>query len=200
MRTEVLFGLIFLGSAVLHAQNVPIRLEPGSRIWLQGTAGPVHFSCQAHDVAINGAIQLKSSGHGHDKVELFVSIPVDKMDCGVSAMNRDLRAALKSNLYPTIRYSLSTFTVSQPYRVAQWVDTNGHLTVAGETRPVRIRVLGQPDPGSGMRLTGHLPVDMTEYNVTPPAPMMGLVKVSKDLNVYFDVLFRADRQPSLTVN
>lgn len=199
MRTEVLIGLILALPALAHAQIVPIRLETGSRIWLQGTAGPVHFSCQATQVEVTGHVSLRAHGHGHDQVELFVAIPVASMDCGLAAMNKDLRAALKADRHPTIRYALGRYTVSQPYRIAQWMETYGQLSVAGETRPVNIRVLGQPDPGTGMRLTGHLPVDMTDFKVVPPSPMLGLVKVNKELNVYFDVVFRADRQ-SFSVN
>lgn len=199
MPIKVLIGLMLVLPGLTHAQNVPIRLETGSRIWLQGTAGPVHFSCQATKVEVTGQVRLRAHGHGHDQVELFVTIPVEAMDCGLAAMNKDLRAALKSDRHPAIRYSLGRYAVSQPYRIAQWVDTSGQLSVAGETRPVNIRVLGQPDPGTGMRLTGHLPVDMTDFKVVPPAPMMGLVKVNKELNVYFDVVFRADRQ-SFSVN
>jgi polyisoprenoid-binding protein YceI len=199
MRTDLLIGLMLVMPALAHAQNVPIRLEAGSRIWLQGTAGPVHFSCQANQVDVTGQVRLRAHGHGHDQVDLFVTIPVASMDCGLSAMNKDLRAALKADRHPAIRYSLGRYTVSQPYRIAQWVDTSGQLSVAGETRAVNIRVLGQPDPGTGMRLTGHLPVDMTDFKVVPPSPLMGLVKVDKELNVYFDVVFRADRQ-SFSVN
>lgn len=199
MRIELLIGCLMAVPALLSAQNVPIRLEPGSRIWLQGTAGPVHFSCQAKQVDVTGQVRLRLHGHGHDQVELFVSIPVESMDCGLAAMNKDLRAALKSDRHPAIRYTLGRYSVTQPHRIAQWVDTSGQLTVAGETRSVNIRVLGQPDPGTGMRLTGHLPVDMTDFKVVPPSPMMGLVKVNKELNVYFDVVFRADRQ-SFSVN
>lgn len=184
----VLFGL---GGSYVHAQDLPILLESESKVWLQGMAGPVGFMCTAEQIKVSGSVHMVRVGH--EAVLLNVIIPVQQIDCGLDGINRDMRDALKAKRYPSVTYSLDSYRLVGERGLGQWVETTGKLTVAGVTRNVTIRLLGHPDQRHGMRITGQYQLEMTDYDVTPPSPMMGLIKVNKHLDIHFDVYFRADR-------
>ncbi len=184
----VLFGM---GGSYVQAQDLPILLEPDSKVWLQGSAGPVGFSCTAEKLDVTGSVHLARVGH--ENLVLNVTIPIQTIDCGLDGINRDMRKALKSNRYPSITYSLDSYRLMGEKGLGHWVETKGKLTVAGVTKDVTIRLLGHPDQRKGMRITGVHELDMTDFDITPPSPMMGLIKVNKHLDIHFDVYFRADR-------
>ncbi len=183
--------LLGMGGSYAHAQDLPILLEPESKVWLQGSAGPVGFSCTAVQMKVTGTVHMARVGH--DKLRLNVTIPVQQIDCGLDGINRDMRDALKSKRFPYVTYSLDSYRLIGEQGLGHWVETTGKLTVAGVTKEVTIRLLGHPDQRKGMRITGHHKMDMTDYHITPPSPMMGLIKVNKHLDIHFDVYFRADR-------
>lgn len=187
----LLLVLLVVGGSYVNAQDLPILLESGSKIWFQGTAGPVGFSCSATKVDVSGSVHMARIAH--DEVKLNVTIPVRLIDCGLEGINNDMRDALKHRLHPNVTYSLAGFNVVGQRGLGHWVDTRGKLTVAGATRDVTIRILGHPDSRSGMRITGQYEFDMTDYGIVPPSPMMGMIKVNKKMDIYFDVTFRADR-------
>lgn len=187
----LLLVLLVMGGSYVHAQDLPILLEPDSRVWLQGSAGPVGFSCTADQLNVTGSVHMARVGHDH--VLLNVVIPVQQIDCGLDGINRDMREALKSKHHPSVLYSLDSYRLVGEQGLGHWVETKGKLTVAGVTKDITIRLLGHPDQRRGMRITGHHELDMTEFDITPPSPMMGLIKVDKYLDIHFDVYFRADR-------
>jgi polyisoprenoid-binding protein YceI len=187
----LLLVLLVMGGSYAQAQDLPVLLEPGSKIWLQGSAGPVGFSCTATKVDVKGSVHMAKQGH--DQVRLFVTIPVRQIDCGLEGINNDMRDALKYRQHPSVTYTLSGFNVVGQRGLGHWVETRGKLTVAGTTRDVVIRLLGHPDSRNGMRITGQYEFDMTDYGIVPPSPMMGMIKVNKTMDIYFDVVFRADR-------
>jgi polyisoprenoid-binding protein YceI len=187
----LLLVLLVMGGSYAQAQDLPVLLEPGSKIWLQGSAGPVGFSCTATTVDVRGSVHM--ARQGHDQVRLNVTIPVRRIDCGLEGINNDMRDALKYRQHPSVTYTLSGFKLVGQRGLGHWVETRGKLTVAGATRDVTIRVLGHPDSKNGMRITGQYEFDMTDYGIVPPSPMMGMIKVNKMMDIYFDVVFRADR-------
>lgn len=187
----LLLVLLVMGGSYAQAQDLPVLLESGSKIWLQGSAGPVGFSCTATTVDVRGSVHM--ARRGHDQVRLNVTIPVRRIDCGLDGINNDMRDALKYRQHPSVTYTLSGFKLVGQRGLGHWVETQGKLTVAGTTRDVTIRVLGHPDSQNGMRITGQYEFDMTDYGIVPPSPMMGMIKVNKKMDIYFDVTFRADR-------
>lgn len=187
----LLLVLLVMGGSYAQAQDLPVLLEAGSKVWLQGSAGPVGFSCNATKVDVRGSVHMAQ--RGHDQVRLNVTIPVQRIDCGLEGINSDMRDALKARRHPNVTYTLSDFKLVGQRGLGHWVETRGKLTVAGTTRDVTIRVLGHPDSQNGMRITGQYEFDMTDYGIVPPSPMMGMIKVNKTMDIFIDVTFRADR-------
>ncbi len=189
----LLLGLVLAPPA--GAQDRAIRLEPASTIRIEGTAGPVNYACQARDIAVDGKVNLEGragGGHGAGDLKLRVSIPVARLDCGLAAMNRDLRNALNMRTHPEIRYEFVTFSLVGPAGPESfWVDATGALTVNGTTRPITVRTLARRTGETGMRLSGSADLLMTDFGVVPPRPMMGLIQVENAMQVRFDVHFRA---------
>lgn len=153
-----------------------VDLQPGSAMWFEGTAGPVPYNCR-----IGHADVRTETGD----VVLRVSIPVEDIDCGRKAMNRDMREALKADRHPSIDYSMTSYRLQDgdPLRI----QAVGELTVAGRSRPIRIEASGERLPDRTLRIVGSHVIDMTWFGVDPPRPMMGLIQVDPNMLLRVDV-------------
>lgn len=162
-----------------------VALEPGSTMWFEGTAGPIPYQCRIEQADVR-----TQAG----EVVLSVSIPVEQIDCGRKAMNRDMRLALKADLHPAIHYAMTSYRVrdGDPLRI----EASGELTVAGRSRPIRIEASGERLPDRTLRIRGSHAIDMTWFGVDPPKPMMGLIHVDPNMLLQVDVKVQQTAGPS----
>ena len=105
-------------------------------------------------------------------------------------MNHDLQEAMKSDQFPGIQFRLeSTEVLGEP----SWQDggfpvaATGQLTVAGVQKRIQTEATAYSLDDGTYRVQGSLPIRMTDYNVTPPRVLRGLIRVRDDITVRFDL-------------
>jgi hypothetical protein len=187
--------------------KVPITIDPVSRVWLDGSANVVDFKCVAGIIESTGFLhdmnmQLLQSGAGrpHGEVELQVRIPVNQLNCGKAPINRDMRKTLNADQFPVITYSLGDSRLmcctDDTLPQTMEIETFGELTLSGVTRKERIIVSGQFIGTYQLRITGSHVINMSDFGLEPPSPMMGLIKVNDKMIVNFDVIITV-KDPSM---
>ncbi len=180
-------------------ERVPISITPTSRVWLDGSANIIDFSCAAGMIESSGFLldmnlQVLRSGQGrpHGDIELHVKIPVNELNCGKAPINRDMRKTLNADEYPVIEYKLLSSQLmcctDDFLPQTMEIETVGNLTLSGKTRQERIIISGQFIGTYLFRITGSHLVRMSEFGLEPPSPMMGLIKVNDEMIVNFDVI------------
>ena len=70
----------------------------------------------------------------------------------------------------------------------------GVLTLAGERRSVQIPVEAERIARDRFRLRARLPLRMTDFRITPPTALFGMVKAKDDLVVHFDLVLQENRK------
>lgn len=201
VRAQSLLRLVPSEFIPLPAQNtipdqLPIVVDPASRVWLTGSANIVDFQCVAGIIESTGFISgldtSRSHSGPHGEVSLTVKIPISKLNCGKPGINRDMKKTLNSEEYPYITYQLGK---NRPTREPQQlssssfnVEASGELTISGFKRTEHIVVEGQFIGAWQFRVKGQHPVLMSDYELDPPSPLMGLIKVNDELIVHFDVI------------
>jgi hypothetical protein len=199
-KTYVLLLVLVTGLArIAPASSLwfTVKLSGDSKIWFEGSAGPVGFACDAGSFVSDGRVQVgtdapRTGNAPHGPVKLEVRVPVVKMDCGNAIMNRDLRNALRAAEFPLIIYRLETHNAKVPaaerlYAAPIDIQTTGRLTVSGSERLEAVAVTGQAQQNDTFRIKGSFVLDMLAYGIKPPSGPFGLVKVSRYLTVHFDV-------------
>jgi len=175
--------------------SMPIEVDPSSKVWLEGSASIVNFECVAGTIQSDGTIHgldttAARGGHGH--VVLEVRIPVQQLNCGKSGINRDMKNTLNADEHPYIVYQLNTNRLLSSHRdgdsAIMEIETMGDLTISGVERVEQIDITGQFIGDWKFRVKGVHTIEMSDYNLTPPSPMMGLIKVHDQLKVHFDVV------------
>ncbi|MDR8391444.1 hypothetical protein NC796_09860 [Aliifodinibius sp. S!AR15-10] len=196
-----LFSMItFPAEAQISPQGV-IEIEQGGKLWIEGSASIVDYRCQAERLSGNGTIENTGNPQenvkGHGAVTISVSIPVYSLECGRKAMNNDMYKALKAGEYPSISYKLLhailvDSTTSSIDQKNDWmsIKTTGVLEIAGIQDTTQVYVKGKLLSDDRFRVKGSKQISMKTYDIKPPTALLGLIKASNKLTVYFDVTVR----------
>jgi len=178
--------LLALAAALALGSSATLQFQSGSTVKVAGTSNVHDWSCESAQMA--GTIE--TTGEGLDGLNGGrLTIPVQALECGNSTMNRLMRDALKAGSSPQINYAISNATVGAPdAQGRQTVTANGRLSIAGQTQNVRVQARAVPAANGAYRLTGTVPLTMTQFGVDPPRAMMGAMRTADAITVSFDVL------------
>jgi len=188
-----------------------IEIEKGGKLWIEGTASIVDYTCNAEQLSGNGNIENVSEPEknvkAHGDVAISVSVPVRTLECGKRGMNKDMYEALKSKNYPNINYRLLDAVRVQEGEgennenssesdqnandgsEAGWMNikTTGILEIAGVKDTTIVYIKGQALDESRFQVKGSKEIDMKTFDIKPPTALMGLIKASSELTVHFNV-------------
>ena len=166
--------------------HAPLTFASGGTVSIEGSSN-VHrlWTCTAAQVTGAGDGVLTATTLTSLSA-LTVTVPVAQIDCGNGTMSGKLRTALLAPTAPTVRFVLSSATLGALRNARSTVTAQGQLTVAGQTRPVQITAQGQP-VGGRFRVTGSVPLLMTQFGIRPPTAMMGTMRTRDAVTVRFDV-------------
>jgi hypothetical protein len=64
----------------------------------------------------------------------------------------------------------------------------GTLRIAGRERVVRVPVVLEEQADGAVRAHGALPILMTDYGITPPTALFGVLRTENRIVVKFDLL------------
>jgi polyisoprenoid-binding protein YceI len=167
-----------------------LRLREGSRLWFDGTSTVRSWSCtadkidaaiQSSDADVVGAVLDGKKVPGTVQVDF----PVARLECKNGTMNEHMRKALKATEHTTIRFALDTYELTRSSAVAGALQ--GTLQMSGQTLPITVPVQFLPAPNGALRVTGKVPVKMTDWGIKPPTLMLGTMKVGPTVTVNFDL-------------
>lgn len=193
----VITGTALSAQSFTHASApmTPLRLSvrPDSRLWLEGSSNVRHWHCEA--TTLDASIDIDAAGehalpHGAVYVRrVQVSVPTHALTCGGGQMDRIMYKALHVDDTPECRQIIGHFEVVAASGTSnESLVMQGPLRIAGRERIVRVPVELLPQHDGTMRARGALPILMTDYGITPPTALFGVVRTENLIVVKFDLL------------
>jgi polyisoprenoid-binding protein YceI len=182
----VLAVLTMLGAGELQAQAP--RLIPDGTV----REGTLSFEGRATTGAFTGttaAVRGEMSGGGSlSEVRGWVDAPVSALVTGNGHRDKDLNKSLQSDLYPTIRFDLTSVTAGAERGDTEDVVLQGRLTIHGVTREASMpaTVVTQPD---AIRVRGDAPLSLKDYKIEGLSKAMGMLKMYDKIVVHLDLSF-----------
>jgi polyisoprenoid-binding protein YceI len=197
MRTH-----FFLGSALLLSLATPaawagvspdtLRVQPESRIWVEGTSTVRSFRCEAKrftaslDAAPGAPAAVLAGTKAVDAVS--VSIPTQGLDCSNGTMNGHMMKAIKATENPEISFKLASYQLAKQGE-EQMITMSGSLTLGGVTRPVSLTAQASAADG-GLQVSGAAPLKLSDYGLKAPSLMMGTMKVGDQVSVHYQLILK----------
>lgn len=140
----------------------------------------------------NIGVWMAASDSGSFPVpEFAMKIPVEALRCGNRQMERDMNKALNAAQHPSIEFRFTGLrgTVSHDIDTHNYSATiGGVLSLAGTSRNINVNVNAQRVGRNRFRLRAELPLRMTDFRITPPSALFGMVKAKDELKVRFDLV------------
>ena len=199
MTTQLLVHSM-LGSALaliaaLTAGPIALAQSPlaidSARIAIAGTSNVHDFTASTTDARVT-RVQFGSGTAGvtfWDEVqkpgglETFdISIAAGSLKSTKEGIDENMHKALKVKEHAHITFSLKRLEGAPGALLA-----TGTLRIAGVEREVTMPLKASRQ-GANLAVTGELDVVMTDYRITPPTAMLGMVKTDPKIKVTFEVV------------
>ena len=212
MRRLLILCLV-AASSLNAAETTHLVAAQPSRLVLEGSSNVAPWRCSGTTLdgrmnvaapldRINEVIDLiedvniaqwmvNPAGARFPQPDFELRIPVNTLRCGNRQMERDMYRALRSDTYPTIEFRFAELIGGVNHDIdgaSYHAKIAGVLTLAGAKKNVAVDVIAQRVARDRFKLHARLPLRMTDFRITPPTAMFGLVKAKDDLVVQFDLM------------
>lgn len=188
------FGFVAVVPMAITAQEArPSALTlVSNRVSLAGTSN-IHAYTASTTAARIVRLQVASGvlgGHGWDEVltpgalEAFeISIPAATLSSPKEGLDKNMHKALKVDEHPNITFRLSRFEAAD----AGAMRGIGVLHIAGVERDVVLTLRTQRTEAT-LTVTGEVQLLMTDFGITPPKAMLGMLKTDPKVTVRFETV------------
>jgi len=112
-----------------------------------------------------------------------MTIPVEAIKSGKSAMDNNTYEALNEETYPNIEFSLDEVQNISGDKIK----ASGKLSIAGETRPVSLTAVYDMDNSDMINLRGSYIMKMTDFGVDPPTAVFGTIKTGDEITIDYNL-------------
>jgi polyisoprenoid-binding protein YceI len=180
------------GAAGQVVPPAPLTLN-SARVSLDGTSNVHAFTASTATVTISG-IEIAGAA-GEDVLEhvlqpghltaFDVSIPTISLTSPKEGIDKNMHKALKAQEHRNIRFRLRALEqAGDAYRAFGW------LTIAGVEKEVTLNLrIERKD--AAVAVTGGTDLLMTDYGITPPKAMLGMLKTDPKVQIRIELMLGA---------
>lgn len=159
---------------------------PGSSLSVKGSTNINTFQCDIANYANPDTIVCLRQGKTLQlPMAGKLNLSIMDFDCHNKMMTNDLRKTLQAKTYPflSIRFlSINGFPdFKKPKKIIGVVD----ISLAGVTKRYEINYTFSADSDQLLHLNGNREVHFSDFKLTPPSKMGGIIKAKDELGVSF---------------
>ena len=175
---------------------VTYSFEQGSKVSIDGVTNVKDFICNSKKLFARQNAELKQEDSGKTSFNNpGLDFNISSLNCGNNGMNRDMMKAMKADKYPVISVKLTDAQIDrgETLSLSGWttIKINVSISMAGSTKNAFIIVQGKQTGNSLYRFVGQYSMLMTDFGITPPTALFGMVKVMDGIIVKFDLIIAA---------
>ncbi len=185
-------SLALTGCFALNAQVLKINPKSFSMTIL-GTTNVHNF--KSNVTLAKGEALVNASSK--ELQSLVVEIPVRAIKSGEKLMDTKTYETFDADKNPNITFKLVEVNSLKVDGTQVNVTVTGNLTMAGVTRKISLKSTGVANKAGVFEFKGSVALKMTDFKMSPPTAMMGLMKVGDAITLQYDVCFE---NPQLAQN
>jgi hypothetical protein len=166
-------------------------IEKNSYLNIQGKSNVNTFRCDVKQYLHADTILLYKDGWPREQfpVKGGLIIQLNQFDCHQKHMTSDLRKTLKADRSPYMKIDLLSIGDLTP---SAGKNIKGTLTIelAGVKRKIEVNYTVQQAQGTYLHVQGTCQVLFSDFGLTPPEKLAGLIKVAQQIDVRFLLVMR----------
>jgi len=185
--------IILQFTTTLSAQQTLTLDDAATSIILSGTSTFHDWEMPLQEGRSSGSATFAFSEDGLTQLTgLQVQIEAEGLKSNRKGMNKDAYAALNTEEFPYLTFELAEVNKIERQADGYLVDVSGDLTISGVTKTVDLQATCTTDGQQRVTCDGSYSLDMTDYGVTPPKTMLGIVKAGKEVTVDYRAVLIAN--------
>jgi hypothetical protein len=197
MRSAIVLASALATAALLappaHAADGGPLTVTSARVTLEGTSNIHAYTASTKDVRVTG-IELGAVPEGDVLAAVLqpgglkaldVAIPAASLKSDKADLDKNMHKALKVQQFAEIAFRLRRLEAAgTAYRAV------GLLTIAGVEKEIALD-LQVERKGATLAVTGGTDLLMTDYGITPPKAMLGMLKTNPKVQITIELLLGA---------
>lgn len=177
-------------STLNHSRDYEIKeskvfFSSESALKIKGKTNVSKFECEFNMKVLSDSIGISYMHHNdHLKfTDTKLRLPNFHFDCGGKGINKDFHQLLNSEEYPQILIILKELVPIESTSKSAQVTVEIVISNVMNTYSVPIQI----DTSDQLLVSGTLPLNINDFNLSPPSKVMGMIKVSPIIEIEFQL-------------
>jgi len=187
----IIAAIIFLAVPTLVNAQVTYKLAQSPDVTIK-----VLGSSNVHDWTMTSTA-MESQGNfivDGDKLQGLQSfsfhLAVKSLHSDHASMDDRTYKSVNASKYPNISYKLTSAVVTSVGGNKYLIKTKGDLIIAGAAQPISMDVTATIGADNTITCIGAKKIQLTDYGIKPPTFMLGTMKVTNDLTIQFNLIYK----------
>ncbi len=181
----ILSALLLSVHVVVNGQSVFKVDNSASKMVISGTSSVHDWDIEVADFECTARVTNSESLSVSD---VNVTCEVEKIKSHNRIMDNKTHKALEGDDHPEITFrSTSDASINENGSNAS---VKGELTIAGKTKTVSLPFTVQAENQAQVKVSGKLPIKMSDYGIDPPTAMMGALKTGDEVEIIYDIVLK----------
>lgn len=193
--------LLMLASFTNHTANAPEAWFSDTFKWavlknsslsIKGSSNVNTFGCSSSGSFSSETIHGRVLENQSVELKGAITISVNSFDCNNRMLTNDLRKTLKSSEFPNMRiHFINLERVPLTHDDYDYVGGDVYIELAGEKKRFYLRY-ALTRTADGLTLSGSRAFSFSDFNLSPPQKVGGMIKVNDDFDVSFKLVIRSE--------
>jgi len=168
-----------------ETNETTISFSSDSYLIIKGKTNVSKFNCSFNVNAFSDKIKVSYEEFENSITfsTTTIKLPNIEFHCGGKAINKDFRALLKTDEYPEITLNLKE--VSKAINASEAIFATLDITICNTSNTYKIPI--SITKGNEVCAKGVLPININDFNLEAPTKMLGMVKVSPEIEIDFSL-------------
>ena len=183
---SALLLIIFAFTSLRRNGYTDLSLAFSSSININGKSNINDFSCKASTIYQYDTLDVRYINENNIyRVEnASIEIDLNGFDCGNPLVDKDFAKLLQKDKYPMLKIYLKRITLNKIKAGNLSGKADFEIEIAGINK--RYEAKFNSSITKGIRLVeGKLELSISDFNLTPPRKLLGLIKVSEEILIEF---------------
>lgn len=191
MRTWLIYLFVFLsGFNIPHNNAGALKwvVMSGGSLKVDGSTNVNHFTCAITNYSKPDTIHVTRSNNSSVKLNGAIRLDVKNFDCHNKPMTDELRKILKEKVHPKLMIKfVSLNQYPEPNTKHKIINGIVFIELAGVTKKYEVHYKVINADNTHIHLVGTREVLFTDFNITPPKKLGGMIRTNDKLQVEFNV-------------
>lgn len=196
MKTKIKFAVLLLtitfsglNQTVLAQSHFKIGTSKVNEMKISGTSTFHDWTMKTASFSGKAAFNIGAENQITKLSAIAFNLPVLTLKSGQKKLDKNAYKALKTDQFKEILYKQVSAEVMSVNNSKFHIKTAGKLTISGVTKDAIIDLYCFINKDGSMSCDGNYPVNMSDYNVTAPVFMGGVMKTGDAIKLEFSFLF-----------